>query len=105
MDPKLQGPLKKLAEALHEAIARSGDVDQALDSVKDHGFQATLWLEVTVSLSRLDAAALPPGEAPTALLSGDVPVQEARVDDSARLSLRITPDDVEFLKSLNIRID
>ena len=123
MDPKLQGPLKALAEALHQAIARSVQVENALKAVKNEGFQAALWLEVTVSLSRADADAADESK-PSVRVKG-MEAEEAADDDGAQtkeierverpadaaraeadgLSLRIAPEDREFLRSLRIRIE
>ena len=86
MNDELQSPLQDLADALHHAIESSPEVDLALKALRASGFDAVLLLEVTVALSREDAAAK----------------IEAPVDD---LLLPIEPGDADFLRSLRIRID
>ena len=86
MNDELQSPLQDLADALHHAIESSSEVERALAALRASGFDAVLLLEVTVALSREDAAAR----------------SEAPADD---LILPIAPGDADFLKSLRIRID
>lgn len=112
MDPNLQGPLEKLAEALHRAIEQSEDVDQALGALREVGFQAYLLLEVTVALGSTSSDEASPleerqmGFADASEAEGwlvEIDGGAPRADSP--LSARVAPDDREFLKSIRIRID
>ena len=127
VDTNLQGPLKKLAEALHRAIEESSDVEEALATVRDEGFQAFLLLEVTVALQRPgteECDAEPAQHAVIqlpALMEPDAASQDAddvqitfgddlgddqilaEMQDS--LPMEIAPADREYLRQIRIRID
>ena len=88
MNDELQRPLQDLADALHHAIETSPAVAEALAALRASGFGAALLLDVTVALSREEAAT--------------TSVELAWVDDHA---FPVAPGDADFLRSLRIRID
>ena len=96
MDANLEGPLKRLSEALQKAISESPDVESSLLDVRAEGFHAFLVLEVTIGLSRLSPD--DDGEPPRIeILAGD--------DAEAGASPRFSSRDLDFLKKLRIRLD
>ena len=108
MDANLEGPLKALAQALHLAIARSEDVDEALEEVRAEGYNPMLVLEITLNLVQLDEDDLPAVEA--LLTSGEaaddaLPAIDLGTDASGEDPPQVSSDDHEFLRSLRIRLD
>jgi hypothetical protein len=114
VDKNLQGPLEKLAEALHQAIESSEAVDAALAGIRAEGFHAFLLLEVTVALGQPKEA----GGDSRQLAFKDV----AEEGDAAKWLVEIPPagdardaegvdpltlgaSDREFLRSIRIRLD
>ena len=84
MDSNLEGPLKELGKALHEAIERSPDVEDALARLRAHGFHAFLMLEVTVALGK-------PDEEPSEETSLEL-AESARRTDSAEMEAAAESD-------------
>ncbi len=119
MDTNLEGPLRKLASALHGAIEGSPEVEEALSALRERGFQAMLLLEVTVALTKpggADSADSPADEQGAVTGESDVPRAErdwlvelpprASADEGAGADPTPIPaSDREFLRSLRIRID
>ena len=102
MDNELREPLEKLAEALHRAIEQSGDVERAIDGLRERGFQAHLLLEVTVALGKTPDDARQMGFADVA--GGDAPAWQVEIDEDSDPN-DVSEDDREFLRAIRIRID
>ena len=111
-DPNLQGPLEKLAEALHRAIEQSEDVDRALAAIREEGFQAYLLLEVTVALGRpgseerqMDFSDVAGGDEGAGWVVEIDSAAGAAEGGDGPLASRVAPDDRDFLKSIRISLD
>lgn len=102
MDGELKEPLERLAAALHRAIEQSGEVERAIEGLRERGFQAHLLLEVTVALGRATDDPRQMGFADVA--GGDAPGWQVEIDDEPDPD-GVSDDDREFLRAIRIRID
>jgi len=80
-----------LGEAINNAVMTSGEVDAALEKVRDSGIDVFLVLEATICVRRRD------GE------SVDVTVQKALPAGDEEVDLNA--EDLQFLKRLRISIE
>lgn len=84
---------RELADAISDAVARSGDVERCRDRVRAAGYHLRLSLEATVGFWALD------GDEATDGAATDLP------DVEAPPPFEITADDRRFLRSLRIAAD
>jgi hypothetical protein len=80
--------MKNLGESINETLADSPKISERLQEIREAGYEVFLVIEAKVGFSRKD--------------HGDLEISTS-CDGPVRL--RITPDDVKFLKSLKISID
>ena len=91
MDDNFQQLMQHLGEALNDAVTNSGEVEAALDEVRESGIDVFLVLEATICVRRRD------GEPVDADVVEALPDQTEDVDLSA--------DDLHFLKRLRISVE
>ena len=91
MDQQLKQLMKELGEAINESLADSDQIAEVVSKIKDGGYDIFLVLEATIGVSK-------PGEKPndkTSLVTTLTSNPELKVSDQ----------DLKFLKSLRIKID
>lgn len=91
VDQQLQKLLKELGEAINESLADSDQIAKVISRIKAGGYDVFLVLEATVGFNRRDEHE---EEGPTL-------VNDAKVSPELKMSAQ----DVKFLKSLRISVD
>lgn len=90
-DPEIKRLMKNLGETITESLSDSPKINEAIQNVRDSGYEVLLIIEATIGFNRKGK-----GENETITNS-------TKVEDPVRL--RITSEDAKFLKSLKIAID
>jgi hypothetical protein len=93
LDDNLKQLMKELGAAINDALSESEDISEAIQNVRNAGYDVFLVLEATIGFnkrSKIDGS----GEEATAngLKSGE-------------LKLKVTAQDLKFLRSLKISIE
>ncbi len=91
MDENFQQLMQQLGEAINDAVMTSGEVDAALDKVRDSGIDVFLVLEATICVRRRD------GEPVNVTVQKSLPTEDEDVD--------LNPEDLQFLKRLRISVE
>lgn len=91
MDENFQQLMHQLGEAINDAVMTSGEVDAALDKVRDSGIDVFLVLEATICVRRRD------GEPVNVTIQKSLPTEDEDVD--------LNPEDLQFLKRLRISVE
>ena len=91
MDQQLKNLMKELGEAINESLADSDQIAEVVTRIKDGGYDIFLVLEATIGVSR-------PGEKSTEKTSLVTTL-------SSNPELKISDQDLKFLKSLRIKIE
>src|SRR5581483_4122626 len=91
VDQQLKHLMKELGEAINESLADSEQIADVVSRIKDGGYDIFLVLEATIGVSR-------PGEK-----SHDKTSIVTTL--SSNPELKVTDQDLKFLKSLRIRIE
>jgi hypothetical protein len=81
--------MKDLGETINETLAESPKINERIQEIRDAGYDVSLVIEAKIGFS--------PDVAEEEIPAGSNPNKPVR--------LRITPDDVKFLKSLKISVD
>lgn len=79
--------MKKLAESINETLRDSPKINERMQEIQDAGYEVFLVIEAKISFSK----------------KADSEPEQALEAEPVRL--RITPDDVKFLKTLKIAVD
>lgn len=87
IDDKLKGLLKELGEAINEALSQSVEINDAIQNVRNAGYEVVLALEATIGFNK-KAAEEASAEAPP---------------DNG--TLKVTSQDLKFLKELKISVE
>ena len=90
IDDKLKGLIKELGDAINGALSQSVEINDAIQNVRNAGYEVVLALEATIGFNKK-----PGGESST-------PEAEAALTDG---KLRVTSQDLKFLQSLKISIE
>lgn len=91
-DAEIKRLMKILGEAISETLADSPRINESIQGIRDAGYEVFLVIEAKIGFNRRGKSEGESEEA--ALVPTDEPVR-----------LRITSDDVKFLKSLKISVD
>ena len=91
MDPQLKQLMKELGEAINESLSDSDQIAEVVSRIKEGGYDIFHVLEATIGVSKQGEH---PGEN-TSLVSTLTTNPELRVSDQ----------DLKFLKSLRIKIE
>ena len=83
--------MKSLGETINETLSDSPKINEAIQNIRDAGYEVFLIIEATIGFNRKGKGERESVAAP------------AKIDDPVRL--RITSEDAKFLKSLKIAID
>jgi hypothetical protein len=89
LDDKLKGLIKELGTAINDALSQSPEISEAIQNVRDAGYDVYLVLEATIGFNKRAAengAAPEPSEASDA-------------------KLKVTSQDLKFLRSLKISVE
>lgn len=90
IDDKLKGLIKELGDAINGALSQSVEINDAIQNVRDAGYEVVLALEATIGFNKKPSAE-------TSEESAD-PV-------SIDAKLKVTSQDLKFLQSLKISIE
>ena len=92
LDDNLKQLMKELGAAINDALSESEDISEAIQNVRNAGYDVFLVLEATIGFNKRSK-----GEA-----SEDV---NARGLQSGEMKLKVTAQDLKFLRSLKISIE
>lgn len=90
IDDKLKGLIKELGDAINEALSQSPEINDAIQNVRDAGYDVVLALEATIGFNKKAA-----GE----------PAATTTPASSNEGKLKVTSQDLKFLQSLKISIE
>ena len=91
MDPQLKQLMKELGDAINESLSDSEQISEVVSRIKEGGYDIFLVLEATIGVSKQ-------GE--------KVPDKTSLITTmSSNPELKVSDQDLKFLKSLRIRID
>ena len=91
MDQQLKQLMKELGEAINESLADSDQIAEVVSRIKDGGYDIFLVLEATIGVSR-------PGDKTEDKTSMVTTL-------SSNPELKVSDQDLKFLKSLRIKIE
>jgi hypothetical protein len=89
LDDNLKGLIKELGAAINDALSQSGEISEAIQNVRDAGYDVYLVLEATIGFNKrpelvsAESASPEPGDA----------------------KLKVTSQDLNWLKSLKISVE
>ena len=91
MDPQLKQLMKELGDAINESLSDSEQISEVVSRIKEGGYDIFLVLEATIGASKQ-------GE--------KTPEKTSLVSTmSSNPELKVSDQDLKFLKSLRIKID
>jgi len=90
MDDNLKQLMKDLGAAINDALSESEDISEAIQNVRNAGYDVFLVLEATIGFNKRSKAEN--GEEVPALTTSDA-------------KLQVTSQDLKFLRSLKISIE
>ncbi len=90
-DAEIKKLMKGLGESINETLGESPKINEAIQAIRDAGYEIYLIIEAKIGFSRKTDP------------ENELPPTPAKPDEPVRL--RITNDDAKFLKSLKIAID
>ena len=90
IDDKLKGLLKELGDAINGALSQSVEINDAIQNVRNAGYEVVLALEATIGFNKKA------GEESDASSAEPIP-------DGGKL--KVTSQDLKFLQSLKISIE
>ena len=91
LDDNLKHLIKELGAAINDALSESQGINDAIQNVKDAGYDVFLVLEATIGFNKKPAQ--------------DSPEDSAGVGESDGAQLKVTGQDLKFLRSLKISIE
>lgn len=86
--------MKELGDAINESLSDSEQIAEVIGKIKSGGYDVFLVLEATIGFNRHDENAEEGTSRPTLVKSG-----------ATEPDLRMSPQDVRFLKSLRISVE
>jgi hypothetical protein len=103
LDEHLKRLMQDLGIAINDALSDSPEVTDAIETVREQGYDVFLVLEATIGVRRRgESTDDHPAEAGESDEEGDVDDESGVVD---RVRLEVNDQDVKFLKSLKIKVD
>ena len=91
MDPQLKQLMKELGEAINESLSDSEHISEVVARIKEGGYDIFLVLEATIGVSKQGV----PATDKTSIVS----------TLGTNAELKISDQDLKFLKSLRIKLD
>ena len=92
LDDNLKHLIKELGAAINDALSESQGINDAIQNVKDAGYDVFLVLEATIGFNKKPAAQ-------------DSTEDAASVTETDSAQLKVTGQDLKFLRSLKISIE
>ncbi|HTS08406.1 MAG TPA: hypothetical protein VMP68_22740 [Candidatus Eisenbacteria bacterium] len=91
MDPQLKQLMKELGDAINESLSDSEQISEVVSRIKEGGYDIFLVLEATIGVSK----------------QGDKTADKTSLVTtmSSNPELKVSDQDLKFLKSLRIKID
>jgi hypothetical protein len=107
LDDQLKQLLRELGHAINDTVSESDRIAEAIANVRDAGFDIVLKLDATIGLAKRDAKLSKISHTDRRFLESlHIRVdQDLTETDPAAPKVEITPQDVNFLKSLKISLD
>jgi len=90
-DAALKRLMKDLGEAINESLSESPKINDCIQNIRDVGYDVFLVIEAKIGVNRKSDE------------EEGIPASAEKIDEPVRL--RITSEDVKFLKSLKIAVD
>lgn len=93
LDDNLKQLMKELGAAINDALSESEDISEAIQNVRNAGYDVFLVLEATIGFNKRSKS--------------DGSGEEATANGlkSGELKLKVTAQDLKFLRSLKISIE
>ena len=91
LDDNLKHLIKELGAAINDALSESKGINDAIQNVKDAGYDVFLVLEATIGFNKKPGA--------------DSADEVAGVVESENAQLKVTGQDLKFLRSLKISVE
>jgi NADPH:quinone reductase-like Zn-dependent oxidoreductase len=92
MDDNLKQLMKELGAAINDALSDSEDISEAIQNVRNAGYDVFLVLEATIGFNKRSKT-----EGGEEVTSGGL--------KSGEMKLKVTAQDLKFLRSLKISIE
>ena len=92
LDDNLKHLMKELGAAINDALSESEEIGEAIQNVRNAGYDVFLVLEATIGFNRRSKSE-----------SGEDP--GAHVLKKADMKLKVTAQDLKFLRSLKISVE
>src|ERR1043165_9296149 len=92
MDDNLKQLMKELGAAINDALSESEDISEAIQNVRNAGYDVFLVLEATIGFNKRSKGDPPEGTTAGGLRSGE-------------MKLKVTAQDLKFLRSLKISVE
>jgi hypothetical protein len=92
MDDNLKQLMKELGAAINDALSESEDISEAIQNVRNAGYDVFLVLEATIGFNKRSK-----GEGSEEPMSSGL--------KSGEMKLKVTAQDLKFLRSLKISIE
>src|SRR5438477_11356142 len=92
LDDNLKQLMKELGAAINDALSESEEIGEAIQNVRNAGYDVFLVLEATIGFNRRTK-----GEGGEEVSSGDL--------KSGHMKLKVTAQDLKFLRSLKISVE
>jgi len=91
LDDNLKHLIKELGAAINDALSESTGINDAIQNVKDAGYDVFLVLEATIGFNKKP--------------SGDSADETPGVTENENAQLKVTGQDLKFLRSLKISVE
>ena len=91
LDDNLKRLMKDLGAAINDALSDSEEISEAIQNVRDSGYDVFLVLEATIGFNRRSEGGAD-GEEETPVIRSEI-------------KLKVNSQDMKFLKSLKIKVD
>src|SRR5437868_2422089 len=92
MDDNLKQLMKELGAAINDALSESEDISEAIQNVRNAGYDVFLVLEATIGFNKRSKTENGEEVATNGLTSGE-------------MKLKVTSQDLKFLRSLKISVE
>ena len=91
LDDNLKQLMKELGAAINDALSDSEDISEAIQNVRNAGYDVFLVLEATIGFNKRS--------------KGDHSEETAGALTGADMKLKVTAQDLKFLRSLKISVE
>lgn len=90
IDDRLKGLLKELGDAINLALSQSVEINEAIQNVRNAGYEVVLALEATIGFNK------------KVIEETSSPASESPAPDG---NLKVTSQDLKFLQELKISVE